>query len=96
MFQPIGSPQIMNRELSDPNWRKYFDILKNQGVDKLSTAEASGMNDPYSKLQQGSGPGIRTRQPGFFDTQDSHSQQRASLQGLLDAADLNTYGRKRS
>lgn len=79
-----GAPQMMDHELSDPNWRKYFDRLKAVGADKLSTAEASGVNDPYSKLQDPINPNsIRTRQPGHFDKQGMNSAQQESLQALM-------------
>lgn len=86
MMNPIGAPQMMDHELDDPNWRKYFDALKAAGVDKLSTAEAHGMNDPYSKLQTPmNANSIRTRQPGYFDKQGMNSAQQDSLQALMKA-----------
>lgn len=86
MMNTLGAPQMLDHELSDLNWRKYFDRLKAAGVSKLSTAEAKGMNDPYSKLQEPVVPGgIRTRQPGFFDTQGMNPAQQESLKALMKA-----------
>lgn len=81
----IGAPQVPHRELTDPNWRRYFDILKANGVNGLSTAEASGINDPYSKLQSPVQGSVRTRQPGYFDMQGLNPPQQASLWGLMKA-----------
>lgn len=93
---PIGAPTGIgstgfDRQLSDPNWRAFFDALQAQGVNKLATSAATGQNDPYSKLQTPMKAGdIRTgHQPGFFDVQDPNHLARQQLLDQLRAQDLN-------
>lgn len=64
---PIGAPRVQHRQLSDPNWRRFFDTLGDAGVDKLSTSAASGM----------------APQKGFFDNQGHDPYYDGQAQSLL-------------
>jgi hypothetical protein len=85
-----GAPRIQNTVLPNPQWEGFLQALQDQGVTKLGTSAATGVDDPTSKLQTPTKPGyIRTQQTGFFDAQDPQNLQRQALMAQLRAQDVN-------
>ncbi len=87
-----GAPRIPNTVLEDPKWAGFLQALQDQGVTKLGTSAATGVDDPTSKLQSPISGTVKTRQTGFFDAQDPNNLQRQALLAQLRAQDVNTQG----
>ena len=85
-------PGLGNQELSDPAWRRWFDILKAQGVDQLSDNAIGALKGMWSMPA----PSQPTFNPSFQASAQSQTPLNGltagtdALQGLIDQGKLPT------